>query len=346
MKKSKLAIAITLAITFAFLSFPITIHADNTARNNHRPGNPNWVSMHLYEQWNWVQNWAYQAPRYSFETTYPVNQWSAFTTTNVAPQHPQNIRRDRHAAYLPPPAGVFSGVFDTPPTNPFMPNDNYASHAVRVNAPNMTLLPGESGINVRPDGTQSDGFLPNTSVTPGAAGPGQGGSSTPSTPPDSGTQGGSSPGFTVTHRPADPPPADPARRVTVVEPFADGTIGRIMIPTLNHVAHIRPGLDMAMLDNYVGHFPNTSQWDGNVALASHNRGRGSFFAGIWNLQHGDLIFYETTRGVRAYEVISIERISETDLSHLDHSHDNILTLITCVEGQRNMRWSVRAREVV
>jgi len=59
-----------------------------------------------------------------------------------------------------------------------------------------------------------------------------------------------------------------------------------------------------------------------------------------------LIFYETTRGVRAYEVISIERVLETDLSHLNHSHDNILTLITCVYDVRNMRYSVRAREVV
>lgn len=85
--------------------------------------------------------------------------------------------------------------------------------------------------------------------------------------------------------------------------------------------NVRPSVELPTLDNYVGHFPTTSQWDGNVGLASHNRGRGSFFAGIWNLQQGDLIFYEITHGVREYEVTSVERINETDTSHLDHTHD-------------------------
>jgi len=87
-------------------------------------------------------------------------------------------------------------------------------------------------------------------------------------------------------------------------------------------------------------------WDGNIALASHNRGQGSFFAGIWTLRGGDRIFYETTMGVRAFEVVSVEQISETDLANLNHSHENFLTLVTCVYGQPSLRWSVRAREVI
>jgi len=137
-----------------------------------------------------------------------------------------------------------------------------------------------------------------------------------------------------------------ANRVTTVTPFDDGTIGRIAIPALNRTALVRPGLALSTLDHYVGHFSNTSQWDGNVALASHNRGRGSFFAGIWNLQIGDRIMYETTMGVRIYEVVSVNQIAETDLSNLDHTHENTLTLVTCVYGQPALRWSVRAREVV
>jgi LPXTG-site transpeptidase (sortase) family protein len=61
-------------------------------------------------------------------------------------------------------------------------------------------------------------------------------------------------------------------------------------------------------------------------LASHNRGPGSFFAGIWTLQRGDRIYYETTLGVRVFEVVSVEQIRETDLANLDHTHENSITL--------------------
>jgi len=136
-----------------------------------------------------------------------------------------------------------------------------------------------------------------------------------------------------------------SNRVITVTPFSDGTIGRITIPALNMVASVRPGVAMSTLDNYVGHFSNTSQWDGNIALASHNRGRGSFFAGIWTLQYGDRIIYETTMGVRIFEVVSITQISETDLSNLNHSFENFLTLVTCVYGNSSLCWSLNAKEI-
>jgi len=331
---SKLMLVITI------FTAPIAIYADNTATQARHFDNPNWQAMHEYEFWNWFHNWAYQAPQYWFETVFPVDQWGTPTTSNVAAQREQNIRRDRHAASLPPNYGVFSGVFDTQPTNPFMPNTNN-SWAVGVDSPNMALLPGESGNNVLPGGNQSGGFLPDTSIIQGGNSAGQGSGNTTNQPPPE--SGGS--GFNVTHRPVEPHAVYPGRRVTQVTPFANGTIGRITIPALRRTAAVRPGLDMATLDYYIGHFPTTSQWDGNVALASHNQGRGSFFAGIWDLQIGDHIVYETTHGTRIYEVISITRIAETDTSNLDHSHENILTLVTCVAGQRNMRWSIRAREI-
>jgi len=161
-------------------------------------------------------------------------------------------------------------------------------------------------------------------------------------------QGGSQSGVTVTHKPlptAEQPNNQP-NRVTIVEPFADGSIGKITIPSLNNrVALVKPGIALSTLDNFVGHFPYTSQWEGNIALASHNRGPGSFFAGIWTLKNGDRILYETTMGVRAYEVTSVRQISETDLENLNHSHENTLTLITCVQNQPSLRWSVRAQEI-
>jgi beta-lactamase superfamily II metal-dependent hydrolase len=79
---------------------------------------------------------------------------------------------------------------------------------------------------------------------------------------------------------------------------------------------------------------------------SHNRGQGNFFADIWTLQYGDKILYETTLGTRVYEVVSIDLIFQTDFSSLAHTHENMLTLVTYVHGQSNIRWSVSAREAI
>ena len=343
-KQSKIELMATKIMkTLAFMGFalimlasPTTAYADNTARFNQHFSNPNWQNMRHSNNWNWQHNWAYQAPEYHFENTFPYNQWGRPTTSNVAPQHIQNIRRDRHAAFLPPShgsnIGFFSGEFPTNPVNPFAPrynNNPAAGRAIAIESSSFALLPGETGVNVRADGSHTGGFLAGTSIE----------------------RGSGQAGFTVTHRPIESAQSQQSsgqhNRITVVTPFEDGTIGRIMIPALNNrVASVRPGVALSTLDNYVGHFSQTSQWDGNIALASHNRGRGSFFAGIWTLQGGDRIIYEATMGVRIFEVVSIEQIFERDLSNLNHSHENMLTLITCVYNRPDLRWSVRAREVV
>jgi len=215
-------------------------------------------------------------------------------------------------------------------------------------------------VNVRADGAHAGGFLASTSVTQSGGGNAVNNVSqgVPANSVDApwtnvGNQNNIAnhpqDGVTITHTQGSGTPQSSSQlgHVTTVTPFSDGTIGRITIPALNNrVALVRPGLELSTLDYYVGHFPNTSQWDGNIALASHNRGRGSFFAGIWTLQHGDRIFYETTMGVRTFQVVSIEQISETDLSNLNHSHANILSLITCVFYQPSLRWHVRAYEVI
>ena len=292
-----------------------------------------------------------QAPRYQFETTFPYDQWGRPTMSNAAPDHTQNIRRDRHSAALPPShgtqTGFYSGEFPTNQANPFAPRDNNnpnAGRAVAVEESVFALQPGESGVNVIADGTHAGGFLASTSVT-------QSGNSGGSAPHGGPVSGGNPPwaapgnqsGVTITHTPMQG--TNQTGRVTTVTPFSDGAIGRITIPALNNrVASVMPGVALSTLDNFVGHFSYTSQWDGNIALASHNRGQGSFFAGIWTLRHGDRIIYETTMGTRVYEVVSISQISENDLANLNHSHDNTLTLVTCVYGQPGLRWSIRAVE--
>ena len=346
---------------------------------------------------NAVPTHPHNAPQFQFETTWNYDQWGRPTTSNRTPDLPQNIRRDRHSAFLPPPAGHvvghFSGEFSTNRVNPFAPTANNnpdASRAVGVNDTVFANTPGQAGVNVRAVGEQTGGFLAPTSVGHNApvagnsaaqgnvvqAGTGTGGNAAGANtnPPWAALQanqqsaGNNQPGLTVNHTPigggnspqisqpqqqTNQPQANQGvqqnvpqgQRTTKVTPFQDGTIGIVMIPALNREAMVRPGVDLVTLDHYIGHFPGTSQWDGNIGLASHNRGPGSFFAGIWTLETGDRIFYATTLGVRAYEVVSVELIQESNMDVLNHSHENTLTLITCVYNQPAMRWKITAREV-
>ena len=55
------------------------------------------------------------------------------------------------------------------------------------------------------------------------------------------------------------------------------------------------------------------------------------------------ITYTTKLGTRTYEVYSVSKISVNDVSVLNDSADNILTLVTCVMNQPDYRWCVQAK---
>ena len=106
-------------------------------------------------------------------------------------------------------------------------------------------------------------------------------------------------------------------------------------------APIADGTDLTTIDKYVGHFENTSYLDGNVCLCSHNRGSNTaYFGELKNLVEGDIITYITKYETKQYEVKEVKQIEETDLSVLEQTEDNQITLITCVENQRNLRLCV------
>lgn len=94
-----------------------------------------------------------------------------------------------------------------------------------------------------------------------------------------------------------------------------------------------------------GHFEDTSIWDGNVALAGHNRGVNNHFGKIHTLELGDEITLTTKLGTRTYEVVSVAKVSETDRSGLAATTENMITLYTCVMNQREYRWCVKAVEI-
>ena len=49
-------------------------------------------------------------------------------------------------------------------------------------------------------------------------------------------------------------------------------IWQIKIPKINLIAPISEGTSQEVMLEYVGHFENTSKWEGNIGLAAHNRG--------------------------------------------------------------------------
>ena len=126
--------------------------------------------------------------------------------------------------------------------------------------------------------------------------------------------------------------------------YKNGSIGKIEIPTLGLSVRICQGTDSKTLAKGVGHFEDTSIWEGNVCLAAHNRGANSYFGKIHTLNIGDKITLTTKLGTRTYKVTDVSKVSETDRSGLADSGENMLTLYTCVRNQRDQRWCVTAVE--
>jgi sortase A len=127
--------------------------------------------------------------------------------------------------------------------------------------------------------------------------------------------------------------------------YEDGSIGTLYTERANKTVRVYEGEDLANLKIGAGHFASTSAWDGNVALAGHNRGGSAYFSFVKDLQAGDRLVYATKYGTRTYAVASKTRIDEWDNLPLAWSSYNILTLITCVADVPELRYCVVAREV-
>jgi sortase A len=126
--------------------------------------------------------------------------------------------------------------------------------------------------------------------------------------------------------------------------YEDGSIGTLCVERTKKTIKVYEGDDLSNLKIGAGHFASTSAWDGNVALAGHNRGGSAYFSFVKDLQNGDKLTYTTKYGTRTYEVYSKVQINEYDNLPLSWSADNILTLITCVADVPELRYCVQARE--
>lgn len=125
----------------------------------------------------------------------------------------------------------------------------------------------------------------------------------------------------------------------------ENIIGKLIIPVINLEAPIQEGTSQKVLRFAIGHFENSSFFDGNVALAAHNRGNiTNYFERVKELTFGDEIIYKTRMGERRYEVCSIKEIRDTDWSVISNSDDNMITLITCINNKPDYRLCVQGIE--
>ena len=122
-------------------------------------------------------------------------------------------------------------------------------------------------------------------------------------------------------------------------------IWQIEIPKISLIANIAEGTTKEILNQYVGHFENTSVEHGNIGLAAHNRGyEVNYFANLKQLKEGDEIKYTHNDFQKIYLVEKCKIIKDTDWTALKETEENMLTLITCVENEPEYRRCIQAIE--
>jgi sortase A len=147
-------------------------------------------------------------------------------------------------------------------------------------------------------------------------------------------------------KPAPAPDGTPTP--SVGPPAKRSVIGRLEIPRLNLAVMVREGADEGTLSRAVGHIPGTALPGniGNVGLAGH---RDTFFRALRNIRADDTIDLETTAGTYRYVVKSTRIVTPRDVSVLEASGGETLTLVTCYPfyyvGSAPKRFIVHAQQV-
>lgn len=104
---------------------------------------------------------------------------------------------------------------------------------------------------------------------------------------------------------------------------------------------------MEVLNEYVGHFEDTSKETGNIGLAGHNRGyKNNYFERLKELKEGDKIYYYHNNYKKEYTVEKHIIIKDTDWTNLENTIENKITLITCVENQKEYRRCIQGKEII
>lgn len=143
-------------------------------------------------------------------------------------------------------------------------------------------------------------------------------------------------------RAAPPPTTSPPTTVAAVTtttgaplppPPTGSAVAIIDIPRIGMDAAVVQGVGVSDLQKGPGHYPNTPMpgQSGNAAIAGHRTTYGAPFYRLNELQPGDTIYVTTKDGARPwqYQVTFSKSVSPEDVSVLNPTNDNRLTLTTC-----------------
>jgi sortase A len=126
-------------------------------------------------------------------------------------------------------------------------------------------------------------------------------------------------------------------------PPAGSPVAVIAIPKISLNQVVVEGTGEAQLELGPGHYVGTPLPGeaGNVGIAGHRTTWGRPFYNLDQLSQGDPIYLATSRGTFIYRVLWSRVVAPTDVSVLDPTPTNSLTLTTC-----NPRYSAAQRLVV
>lgn len=106
---------------------------------------------------------------------------------------------------------------------------------------------------------------------------------------------------------------------------------------------VKDGSDLTTIKTAIGHFAESSTWDGNVSLCAHNRDYKYDFRNLNQVSIGDIVVYKTRFGERTYQVTVKKEIEEMDWSSITAKSDiNMVTMMTCIESKPTKRLLVQA----
>ena len=120
-------------------------------------------------------------------------------------------------------------------------------------------------------------------------------------------------------------------------------IGHLKIDSIGLNGPIKDGTELSVLKTGIGHFKDTPHFSGNICFAAHNRGYNqNFFERLNEVKKGDKVEYITKYETQEYYISEIKEISETDLTVLNPTQEDQITMITCIKNQREKRLCVIA----
>lgn len=118
------------------------------------------------------------------------------------------------------------------------------------------------------------------------------------------------------------------------------------IPLINLKAPIKEGTKKQTQNESIQHFQESKKWIGNVCLAVHNKDyKNNSFANIKQLKKSDQIIYHYEGKEKEYMVQTNEIIQDTDLSCLENTEENTITIITYIENETNYRRCIKGIEI-